>query len=126
MSISLTCGPSGTVITGETEEELVSNVQAHAREHENTELSRERILAEIRGRDLEQPIDAAAWAAMKLSSAARPSCAVDGRRRLRAPTRPFKTSSPRWPLASKERPCLPSTPRRLRPTRSPAWKALWC
>ena len=32
MSISLTCGPSGTVITGETEEELVSNVQEHARE----------------------------------------------------------------------------------------------
>jgi hypothetical protein len=27
MSISLTCGPSGTVITGETAEELVSNVQ---------------------------------------------------------------------------------------------------
>ena len=49
MSISLTCGPSGTVITGETEEELVSNVQAHARELENTELSRERILAEIPG-----------------------------------------------------------------------------
>ena len=49
MSISVTCGPSGAVITGETEEELVSNVQAHAREHENTELSRERILAEIRG-----------------------------------------------------------------------------
>jgi hypothetical protein len=36
MSISLTCGPSGAVITGETEEELVSNVQAHARAHEDT------------------------------------------------------------------------------------------
>jgi hemerythrin-like domain-containing protein len=64
MSISLTCGPSGAVLTGETEEELVNNVQAHAREHENTELSRERILTEIRGRDPEQPIDAAVWAAM--------------------------------------------------------------
>jgi hemerythrin-like domain-containing protein len=74
MSISLTCGPSGTVITGETEEELVSNVQAHAREHENTELSRERILAEIRGKDPEQPIDAAAWAAMNAPSAAPQLC----------------------------------------------------
>ena len=74
MSISLTCGPSGTVITGETEEELVSNVQAHAREHENTELSRERILAEIRGRDPERPIDAAAWAAMNARSAAQKLC----------------------------------------------------
>ena len=64
MSISLTCGPSGAVITGETEEELVSKVQAHARAQENTELSRERILAEIRGRDPQRPIDAAAWAAM--------------------------------------------------------------
>jgi Hemerythrin HHE cation binding domain len=64
MSISLTCGPSGAVITGETEEELVSNVQAHARAHENTELSRARILARIRGKDPQRPIDAAAWAAM--------------------------------------------------------------
>ncbi len=48
MSINVTCGRSGTVITGETEEELVVNVQAHAREHEHTELSRDRILAEIR------------------------------------------------------------------------------
>jgi iron-sulfur cluster repair protein YtfE (RIC family) len=74
MSISLTCGPSGAVITGETEEELVSNVQAHARAHEDTELSRERILAEIRGRNLEQPIDAAAWAAMNAPSAAPKLC----------------------------------------------------
>ena len=74
MSISLTCGPSGAVITGETEEELVSNVQAHAREHENTELSRERILAEIGGRDPGQPIDAAAWAAMNAPSAAPQLC----------------------------------------------------
>ena len=74
MSISLTCGPSGTVITGETEEELVSNVQAHAREHENTELSRERILADIRGRDPEQPIDAASWAAVNAPSAASKLC----------------------------------------------------
>jgi hemerythrin-like domain-containing protein len=59
MSISLTCGPSGAVITGETEEELVANVQAHARAHENKELSRERILAELRGGDPERAIDAA-------------------------------------------------------------------
>jgi hypothetical protein len=38
MSISLTCGLSGTVVTGETEEELVANVQAHARAHQNTEV----------------------------------------------------------------------------------------
>ena len=74
MSISLTCGPSGAVITGETEEELVSNVQAHARAHENTELSRERILAQIRGRDPQRPIDAAAWAAMTAPSAAQKLC----------------------------------------------------
>ena len=74
MSISLTCGPSGTVITGQTEEELVSNVQAYAREHKNTEPSRERILAEIRGRDPEQPIDAAAWAAVNAPSAAEKLC----------------------------------------------------
>jgi hemerythrin-like domain-containing protein len=74
MSISLTCGPSGTVITGETEEELVTNVQAHAREHENTELSREHILAEIRGRDPRQPIDATAWAAMNAQNAAQKLC----------------------------------------------------
>src|SRR5271154_3550019 len=58
MSISLTCGSSGAVITGESEEELVSNVQAHARAHENTELSGERILAQIRGRDPQRPLDA--------------------------------------------------------------------
>jgi hemerythrin-like domain-containing protein len=74
MSISLTCGPSGAVITGETEDELVSNVQAHARAHENTELSRERILAQIRGRNPQRPIDAAAWAAMTASSAPQKLC----------------------------------------------------
>jgi hemerythrin-like domain-containing protein len=74
MSISLTCGPSGTVITGETEEELVTNVQAHAREHENTELSREHILAEIRGRDPERPIDGTAWDAMTAQTAAQKLC----------------------------------------------------
>jgi hemerythrin-like domain-containing protein len=74
MSISLTCGPSGAVITGETEEELVSNVQAHARAHENTELCPERILAQIRGRDAQRPIDAAAWAAMTAPSAAQKLC----------------------------------------------------
>jgi hemerythrin-like domain-containing protein len=74
MSISLTCSPSGAVITGETEEELVSNVQAHARAHENIELSRERILAQIRGRDPQRLIDAAAWAAMTAPSAAQKLC----------------------------------------------------
>jgi hemerythrin-like domain-containing protein len=74
MSISLTCGPSGAVITGDTEEELASNVQAHARAHENTELSRERILAQIRGRDPQRPIDAAAWAAMTAPRAAQKLC----------------------------------------------------
>jgi hypothetical protein len=49
MSISLTCGPCGTVITGDTEDDLVAIVQQHAREHDNTELSREHILAELHG-----------------------------------------------------------------------------
>ena len=74
MSINLTCGPSGAVITGETEEELVSNVQAHARAHENTELTREHILAQVRGRDPQRPIDAAAWAAMAAPSTAQKLC----------------------------------------------------
>jgi hemerythrin-like domain-containing protein len=74
MSISLTCGPSGAVITGETEEELVTKVQAHARAHQNTELSRERILAELRGRDPERAIDAAAWDAMNVPTTAQKLC----------------------------------------------------
>jgi hemerythrin-like domain-containing protein len=74
MSLSLTCGPSGAVITGDTEEELVRKVQAHARAHENTELSRERIRAQIRGRDPQRPIDVAAWAAMTAPSAAQKLC----------------------------------------------------
>jgi hemerythrin-like domain-containing protein len=74
MSISLTYGPSGTVVTGETEQELVANVQAHARAHENTELSRERILAEIRVSDPERPIDAAAWDAMNTPTTAQKLC----------------------------------------------------
>ncbi|MDV3127191.1 hemerythrin domain-containing protein [Mycobacterium sp. 21AC1] len=78
MSISLTCGPSGAVITGETEEELVNNVQAHARAYENTELSRERILAEIRDRGTERHIDAAAWAAMTAPEAAQTLCDTSG------------------------------------------------
>ena len=49
-------------------------MQAHARAHENTELSRERILAQIRGRDPQRPIDAAAWAAMTAPSAAQKLC----------------------------------------------------
>jgi hemerythrin-like domain-containing protein len=74
MSISLTCGRFGTVISGETEEELVSNVQAHARAHQNTELSREHILAEIRVRDRERPIDAAACDAMNARTTAQKLC----------------------------------------------------
>ena len=74
MSISLTCGQSGAVITGETEEELVANVQAHARAHENTELSRERILAEIRVRDPGRAIDAAAWDAVNAQTVAQKLC----------------------------------------------------
>ena len=74
MSISLTYGPSGTVVTGETEQELVANVQAHARAHENTELSRERILAEIRVSDPERPIGAAAWDAMNTPTTAQKLC----------------------------------------------------
>ena len=74
MSLSLTCGPSGAVITGETEEELVRNVQAHARVHENTEPSRERILEQIRGGDTQRPIDAATWLAMTAPSAAQKLC----------------------------------------------------
>jgi hypothetical protein len=34
MTINVNCGPSGAVITGETEDELVSNMQAHARAHD--------------------------------------------------------------------------------------------
>jgi hemerythrin-like domain-containing protein len=74
MSISLICGPSGAVITGDTEEELVSNVQAHARVHENTELSRERILAQIRGIAPERPVDETAWGAMTTPNAAQKLC----------------------------------------------------
>jgi deazaflavin-dependent oxidoreductase (nitroreductase family) len=64
MTINITCGPSGAVITGETEDELVSNMQAYARAHDNTEPSRERILVHIRGTDPTRPIDRAAWAAL--------------------------------------------------------------
>lgn len=51
MSKSLTCGPCGTVITADGEEELVDAVLAHASEHDGAQLSREHILAEIRGED---------------------------------------------------------------------------
>ena len=74
MTISVTCGPSGAVITGETEDELVRNVQAHARARDNTEPSRERILAQIRGSDPQPPIDAADWAAMTAPSVAQKLC----------------------------------------------------
>ena len=74
MSLSLTCGASGTVITGETEDELVSNVQAHVREREDTELSRERILAKLRASHPEQPIGATASGASIVCAAAPKLC----------------------------------------------------
>ncbi len=74
MTINVTCGSSGAVISGETEDELVRNVQAHARAHDNTEPSRERILAQIRGSGPQPPIDAAAWAAVTAPSAAHKLC----------------------------------------------------
>lgn len=55
MSVELTCGPCGTVITGEDEDELVARVQEHARGHDNTELSREHILAHLSGEHPEEP-----------------------------------------------------------------------
>lgn len=51
MSMNLTCGPCGTVITADDEESLVAAVQAHARTHDGTELPREHILAHMRGED---------------------------------------------------------------------------
>jgi hemerythrin-like domain-containing protein len=74
MTISVTCGPSGSVISGKTEDELVRNMQAHARAHDNTELSRERILAHIRGTDPRRPIDQAAWAALTAPSPVQKLC----------------------------------------------------
>jgi hemerythrin-like domain-containing protein len=61
------------VITGETEEGLVTNVQSHARAYENTALS-EHIVAEIRGRGPRRPIDGAASAAMTVPSGAQKLC----------------------------------------------------
>jgi hypothetical protein len=56
MSISMTCGPCGTVITAADEDQLVARVQAHAREHDGTpDLSREHILAHLRGEDPDEP-----------------------------------------------------------------------
>ena len=40
---------SGIVIAADSEDDLVTNVQQPAREHDNTELSREHILAELHG-----------------------------------------------------------------------------
>jgi hypothetical protein len=56
MSISLTCGPCGTVITADTEDDLVSRVQQHAASHDGTpDLSREHILAHLHGEHPEEP-----------------------------------------------------------------------
>ncbi|HVV30458.1 MAG TPA: DUF1059 domain-containing protein [Mycobacteriales bacterium] len=55
MSISMTCGPCGSVITAEDEDQLVARVQAHAREHDGApDLSREHILAHLRGESPEE------------------------------------------------------------------------
>lgn len=53
MTMSLKCGPCGTVLTGETEDELVDTVLEHARTHDGADLSREHILAEVRGENPE-------------------------------------------------------------------------
>lgn len=53
MGVQMTCGPCGTVLTGEDEEQLIERVQEHARTHDGTELSREHILAELHGEDPE-------------------------------------------------------------------------
>jgi predicted small metal-binding protein len=56
MTISLTCGPCGTVITADDENQLVARVQTHAREHDGTpDLSREHILAHLRGENPHEP-----------------------------------------------------------------------
>jgi predicted small metal-binding protein len=54
MSKSLTCGPCGTVVTAASEDELLEAVLAHGREHHGIELSRDHILAEIRGEDRDE------------------------------------------------------------------------
>lgn len=55
MTVSLTCGPCGTVITAEDEDELVIRVQAHARDHDGApDLSREHILSHLRGENPEE------------------------------------------------------------------------
>ncbi len=54
MTVSLTCRPCGTLITAESTDELVIQVQTHARDHDGApELSREHILAHLHGEDLE-------------------------------------------------------------------------
>lgn len=56
MSITMTCGPCGTPITGTDEDDLVARVQAHAREHDGApDLSREHILAHLRGEHPDEP-----------------------------------------------------------------------
>lgn len=55
MSITMTCGPCGTVISGDDEDQLVDRVQAHARDHDGApDLSREHILAHLRGENPEE------------------------------------------------------------------------
>jgi AcrR family transcriptional regulator len=56
MSVSMTCGPCGTVIAAADEDQLVTRVQQHAREHDGApDLSREHILAHLRGENPEEP-----------------------------------------------------------------------
>lgn len=51
MELSMTCVPCGTVITADDQDSLVTAMQQHAREHDGAELSREHILAHLRGED---------------------------------------------------------------------------
>lgn len=48
MAKELTCPPCGEIIRGESDDELVENVQRHAKEQHDTDLSREQILADAR------------------------------------------------------------------------------
>lgn len=47
MAVTLTCKHCGTVMSADEEDELVTQVQAHARGHDGKDLSREHILARL-------------------------------------------------------------------------------
>lgn len=48
MAKQVTCPPCGEVIRGENEDDLVRNVQSHAKQQHNTDLSAEQIRGEMR------------------------------------------------------------------------------